>query len=171
MESLTSFLRSLHIPRLIIGTAGLLIGCLVYIVDRPPEQTWFLSNGVTEISLYTVLPSLFGSIGNYLPAFTHVFAFILLTAGLTSCRKRWYMVICIPWFLIDCGFELGQRYKTSICGIIPGWFAKVPVLENTRDFFVNGTFDWLDLGSICLGTIAAYAVLAITHKTIREEQP
>jgi len=48
--------------------------------------------------------------------------------------------------------------------MIPDWFAGLPLLENTEDFFLQGTFDFLDLTAITLGSIIAYFVLLATNK-------
>jgi hypothetical protein len=107
---------------------------------------------------------LFGIIGNSLPAFIHIFSFILMTAGLIFCQKRGYLIICLPWFLVDCAFELGQKYSTWSSSIIPNWFAGIPFLENTKNYFLKGTFDFIDLAAIALGTMIAYFVISATSK-------
>jgi hypothetical protein len=149
----------------LIGLGGLLLGTLVYLVDRPPDQTYFVYSSPINISLFKIMPILFASIGNSLPEFIHVFSFILITAGLIFCRKRGYLIICLSWFLIDCAFEMGQKYSTWSSRIIPDWFAGIPFLENTKSFFLQGTFDFIDLAAIALGTVIAYFVLLITNKT------
>jgi hypothetical protein len=40
-----------------------------------------------------------------------VFAFILITAGLLGYRKKGYFIICLSWLLVDCAFELGQKFN------------------------------------------------------------
>jgi hypothetical protein len=85
----------------LIGAAGLLISTLVYLVDRPPDQTYFIYNSSIPISLYNTLPDMFGPIGNSLPGLIHVFSFILITAGLINCQKRGYIIISISWFIVD----------------------------------------------------------------------
>jgi hypothetical protein len=151
--------------QVLIGLGGLLLGTLVYLVDRPPDQTYFVYSSPINISLFKIMPILFASIGNSLPEFIHVFSFILITAGLIFCRKRGYLIICLSWFLIDCAFEMGQKYSTWSSRIIPDWFAGIPFLENTKSFFLQGTFDFIDLAAIALGTVIAYFVLLITNKT------
>ena len=153
--------------QLAIGAAGLLLGIALYLIDRPPDQTFFVFSSPVNISLYKILPNLFGYIGNSLPAFIHVFSFILITASLTSFRKKGYLIICTLWFSIDFVFELGQAFKETSVGIIPAWFTHFPFLENARKFFLNGTFDWVDIGFICLGAITAYIVLVLTCKVQR----
>ena len=156
--------------QILIGATGLLLGTLVYLVDRPPHHTYFIYKSSINISLFNILPNLFGPIGNNLPTFIHVFSFTLITAGLISCQKRGYIIICISWSVVDCFFELGQKFKSSAVSIIPDWFTVIPFLENTENFFFKGTFDCFDIGFICLGAIMAYLVLLTTTK-IKKEVP
>jgi hypothetical protein len=150
--------------QILIGVMALLFGSLVYLIDRPPDQTYFVHTSSINISLHTTLPNLFGLIGNSLPAFIHVFSFVLLTAGFVSYRKRGYLIICLCWFLVDCAFELGQRFSSWSLKMIPDWFAGIPLLGNTETYFLQGTFDFLDLAAIALGALMAYFVLLTTSK-------
>ncbi len=150
--------------QILLGLGGLTIGTLVYLIDRPPEATYFIYFSRIKISLYGVLPNVFGAIGNSLPDFLHVFSFILLTAGLLSWRRRGSLVICLGWFSIDFIFELFQKFNAFPLRIIPEWFKGIPFLENTGNYFKQGTFDLLDLIAISLGTVAAYFVLLATNK-------
>lgn len=156
-----SMINSLQV---LIGLGGLLLGTLVYLVDRPPDQTYFLYSSSINISLHDTLPNLFGIIGNSLPEFMHVFSFILITAGLIFCNKRGYLIICLSWFLVDSAFELGQKFNTWSSRIIPDWFTGIPFLENTENYFLQGTFDLIDLAAIAFGTVVAYFVLSTTIK-------
>ena len=155
-------MRPINKKQILIGIIVLLFGSLIYLVDRPPDQTYFVYSSASNISLYNTLPNLFGSIGNSLPAFIHVFSFILITAGLAACRKRGYLIICLCWFVVDSAFELGQHFKTLSLCLIPDWFAGIPYLENTENYFLQGTFDFRDLAAITLGIAAAYAMLLTT---------
>jgi len=150
-----------------LGTLGLLIGTLVYLIDRNPEHIYFISHSSIGLSLYHALPNFFGPLGNSLPTFLHPFSFILLTAGITTYRRRNYITICLFWFGINVLFELGQKYKIFSTTIIPNWFSGIPYLENSRDYFLHGTFDFIDVWSIMLGTVTAYLVLLITTKEER----
>ena len=157
-------MQRINKTQILIGIIGLLIGSLVYLIDRPPDQTYFISTSPINISLSNVIPSVFGSIGNNLPAFIHVFSFILITAALISWQKKGYLIICLSWFLIDCAFELGQKFDAWSSRIIPCWFAGIPFLENSKSYFLQGTFDLFDMAAIALGSIAAYFVLLGTMK-------
>ena len=163
--------KSIQVPerrtnklQIFIGVAGLILGSLIYIIDRPPDQTYFIYTSNINISLHNILPNIFGFIGDTLPAFTHVFSSTLITAGLIFCKKRDYPIICLAWFLIDCAFELGQKFHTFPIKIIPHWFSEIPFLENTENYFIHGTFDFADLAAISFGSITAYLVLFATNK-------
>ena len=157
-------MRPINKIQILIGVIGLLFGSLVYLIDRPPGQTYFLYSSPINISLSNIIPNIFASIGNSLPEFIHVFSFIVITAGLIFCNKRGYLIICLSWFLVDCTFEVGQKFNTWSSSIIPNWFAGVPFLENTENYFLQGTFDFIDLAAIAFGTLIAYFVLLTTRK-------
>ena len=94
----------------------------------------------------------------------HVFSFILITAGLIFCNRRGYLIICLSWFVIDSAFEVGQKLTTWPSRILPEWFTGIPFLENTGNYFFQGTFDFIDLAAIAFGTMIAYFVLVATNK-------
>jgi hypothetical protein len=162
MGYLKSLGGSISKSQILIGISALLIGTLVYLVDRPPDQTYFVSSIGTNISLYKTFPNLFGFLGSNLPAFIHVFSFILITAAFISYSKRGCLIICLSWFLIDCAFELGQKFSAYPLKIIPHWFTGIPFLENTKNYFLQGTYDFNDLIGITIGTVMAYFVLLLT---------
>jgi len=167
MSNLKSFSNMINIRQILIGAVGLFIGTLVYLVDRPPDQTYFIFSSSFNISLFKTLPNLFGHIGDSLPSFIHAFSFILLTAGIISCRKKGFLTVCLWWFIIDCVFELGQKFSSLTLKIVPSWFSSIPFLENTRNYFLHGTFDFNDIAAITIGTLIAYFVLLTTIKNER----
>jgi len=168
-ENLKAFGSIINIRQILIGLAVLLLGTLVYLVDRPPDQTYFVYKSFVNISLHNTLPNLFGFIGNSLPSFIHVFSFILITGSVFHCRKKGCLIICTYWLLVDCAFELGQKFNLGSSKIIPDWFAGIPFLENTKNYFVHGTFDFNDLIAIAIGSIIAYFILIITMEMRKSE--
>ena len=148
--------------QILIGLAALLVGVMVYLVDRPLDGTYFTSKINSAISLNYSLPPLFGRLGNILPAFVHVFSFALLTTGIFACRKRGCIVACLFWLTVDSGFELGQKFGIWSSSLVPDWFAGIPILENTRNYFAVGTFDLMDLAAIVMGSLAAYFIMVYT---------
>jgi hypothetical protein len=166
-ENLRAFNRLINISQIFIGFFVLLFGTLVYLVDRSPNQIYFIYKTSINISLHNILPNLFRSIGNCLPSFVHVFSFILITAGLMHCKKRGCLIICACWFLTDVVFELGQKFKSLSSTMVPDWFSGIPFLENSKNYFLSGTFDYSDLTAIAIGTLLAYFILTITNKRRR----
>ncbi len=147
--------------QILIGMAGMFIGSLVYFIDRPPEMTYFISI-FFEHNLFDILPPVFGTIGHNLPAFIHVFSFTLITAGILSCGRLGCLIVCSGWILINCAFEVGQKFNDWPASLVPDWFTGILFLENTRDYFLQGTFDYLDLAAVALGAITAYITLLVT---------
>lgn len=150
--------------QVLIGAAALLIGSLVYLIDRAPGETYFVYSTGVNISLHNIVSGVFGPLGHSLPAFIHVFAFVLITAGIVSCGRRGWLIICLSWFLIDSAFEFGQKFSRWTVNFIPRSFESIPILENTKGFFLRGTFDVYDLAAMAIGAITAYAVLTATVK-------
>lgn len=140
------------------GTA-LVVGSLVYMLDRPPDSAAFFS----AISLSQRVPGVFGSVGDSLPTFVHAFSFSILTALCLGPGKRAFFSACATWFAIDCAFEIGQHPQIAghLVPFIPHWFERLPLLEHADSYFVGGTFDPWDLVSIAAGATAAYFVSAL----------
>lgn len=146
-----------------IAFGALSIGVLVYVLDRQAEFVYFLPGW---LSLHTQVGSVFGSIGDYLPTFIHVYVFILLTVIVAVPAIIRLIPVCLAWFTLDTLFEIAQLNPIAqwIGSHTPGWFSGVPFLENTADYFLMGTFDTLDLLSIAIGTLAAYLTVALTTR-------
>lgn len=147
-----------------IGVLALVLGVLLYVLDRPAAQTYFVPEAV---SLFQQNSKFFGAIGNQLPTLLHAFAFCLITCGIFSASRWNALGICVLWVLIDGAFEIGQQSDIAnvIAEVVPDWFSQIPVLENTRSYFLYGHFDPLDLLSIVLGAGAAYGVARATERT------
>jgi hypothetical protein len=159
---MTLFQHKINHFQIFIGLIALFFGSLVYIVDRPPEQTYFISNWMLTASLYKVVPNLFGILGDSLPDCAHAFAFIMITAGLTSFQTKGCILISIVWFFTDSLFEIGQQFSSTATTLVPEWFNGIPFLKNTPAFFQTGTFDWFDLAAILIGSVSAYFMLQLT---------
>jgi len=142
----------------VAGILALAFGTLVYIVDRPAEAAPFFS----AVNLSPLLPQLFGPLGAHLPTFTHVLAFSLLSAACLGARRSTGLIACAAWLGIDAGFELAQlpALAQRIAPRIPAQFDALPLLDRSRDYFANGTFDPADLASIALGALTAAALIA-----------
>ncbi len=73
---------------------------------------------------------------------------LVITAGLFSCKRRGYLIVCLSWFFVDTAFELCQNFNVWPSRIIPDLFEAIPLLENTKNYFQKGTLDMFDLGAI-----------------------
>ena len=68
----------------------------------------------------------------------------------------------MSWLLIDCAFELGQNFNSWPLKIIPDWVLGIPFLENSKNYFMHGTFDLTDMIAIFIGVTMAYLFLVKT---------
>jgi hypothetical protein len=151
-----------------VALAVLLLGTLVYLLDRPPEAApFFQAFNITQKT-----PSIFGVLGQSLPTFAHTFAFGLITAIWLQTVKQSAGLACLAWFVIDAGLELGQHtvIAARIASLIPASFERLPVLQHARAYFVNGSFDTRDLISIALGAITAYCIANWVIRKSNNEQ-
>ena len=136
----------------------------IYLFDRQPETIYLIPGWFT---LKNNVHPFFGTAGNYLPSFFHVYVFILLTVlTLNSLTLRRILVVCIAWFALDSLLEIGQIAELArlIAGIVPTWFNDWPFLENVSAYFINGTFDYRDLVSITVGTFAAFFTIQTIYR-------
>ena len=155
--------KGINTKQLFIGFSVLILGALFYYLFRSAEHTYFLKFLGENSQLKFFLSPFLIKLGNSLPTFIHVFAFILITAGIIARHKRGYLIVTITWFVIDTLFELGQGFNYIIIPLIPNWFEKILLVENTRDFFLQGSFDYLDLFSIAAGSFMSYLLLIKTQ--------
>jgi hypothetical protein len=147
-------MRAINKIQISIGFLTLVAGLLMYLLTRPSDIYFvsFIKGAENSHSLALPLPT---GIGESLPSFLHVFAFSLLLGGLLACRKTGYVIICCAWLFTNVLFELGQRYPISASQAIPKWFEGMFILQNMRDYFLNGTFDFFDLLASSIGALAA----------------
>jgi len=165
----TQLKHGVNTSQLCIGFSILLVGTLFYFFFRSAEHTYFLRFFGLNVYRIEYLPKTLVSIENSLPTFIHVFAFSLLSAGLIATRKRGCALVCLAWFIIDVLFELAQAYGKVIIPAIPEWFSNFLFLENTKNYFLHRRFDYLDLFSIALGSLAACFFLVFTIQENGEE--
>ena len=137
-----------------LGLMVLAAGCLVYLVDRPAESVPFFR----LVSLAHLTPTIFGSVGQSLPTFSHVFAFSLLTAACFGLRRNAALAACLGWCLIDLAFEIGQH--DAVASRLSEWMleSRFGFLASANGYFESGTFDLVDLVSIVAGAAIAFIV-------------
>jgi len=151
------------IIQVIAAVIVLLIGILVYLLDRPGTSVYFIPN---SWSFGEGIPPIFGAIGDHLPTFSHTFAFILFTSAVLE-PWRWSAVVaCAWWWFIGSLFEIAQTdaWAMAIASRVPGWFAEWPLLDNVADYFLVGYFDLMDLVSIAVATICAFIVIQLSYR-------
>jgi len=149
---------------LLVGVIGIGIGLSEYISGRAHNSAYFLNNlpFFKFIANHLIaMPHIYGRLGLWLPDFFHVFSFSLITIGLFSTSRRSTVAFCLLWLGINVLFEVGQRYGAEIAPYIPSWFAKIPILENGRNYFLNGRFDIFDVMAVCLGAAFAYLISGV----------
>ena len=145
--------RQRKLPAIAIG--ALSIGVLVYVFDRQPEFIDFIPRW---LSFNNHINNLFGSLGNCLPTFLRVYAYILLTLAIAASSITKVLLICLVWFSLYTLFELAQfdPIEQKVAMPVPSWFDGVPFMENNARYSQHGNFDVVGLLSIAAGTIAAY---------------
>ena len=150
------------------GLSALVVGVLVYLIDRDPTLVPFFSG----FSLYGLLSPVFGAQGLSLPTFTHVFALSLLTVAVLGCGRVAALGVCLSWLVIDLAFEAAQhpaiatRLSTAI-DVGPAWLS---VLEPVQRYASYGTYDALDVLSIFLGACLAYVLIQLVTGSSDEQQ-
>lgn len=156
-------MRAINKLQISIGFLTLCAGFLLYLFNRPSD-IYFVSFIKGAENLHSLALPFPAGIGGALPSFLHVFAFSLLLGGLLACRKTGYLIICCAWLFTNVLFEFGQRHSISASQVIPKWFEGIFILENTRSYFLNGTFDFLDLLASSVGAVVAFWVLVRTRQ-------
>lgn len=146
-----------------VAGVALTLGLLVYLFARPPGSAYLLPAGW---NLTGLLAPGFAAIGNQLPSFVHTLAFSLLTFLCLAPARHAALLGASAWLTINALFEFGQMPAAArwIAAHTPEWFASVPVLENIPDYFLAGTFDYLDLAAIGAGAVSAYLVAGVRPK-------
>ncbi len=153
-----------------LGCLTLLSGALLYLSDRPPDATYFVSRFLSALSISGFHGNLFGRLDANLASFLHVFSFILITAGLAAESKKGHMAVCLFWCAVNIVFEAGQHFDALAAGIVPQWFENYILLEAVDDYFIYGCFDPLDVTAVFAGAAAGYVVLRKTGKKKRGKQ-
>jgi len=155
---------------LALAGSALLIGVVIYVLDRPVENIYFLTQWTTTGSNEAgVFGHYFGALGQHLPTFLHTYGFILLTTTIVvpywkyHCDILW---VCIVWFVIESLFEIAQMdfIAHAIASLVPAGFNNIPFFENTSNYFIAGTFDVLDLLSIVVGSLTAYLTIMYLYQ-------
>ena len=146
--------------QLITGFVFLITGISIYMLVRGDTLPYLPEAWV----VHGLLPYPITHLTNQLPTFIHLLAFSLFTAGLLGGGRRSAVLVCLLWLFIETVFETAQHPLISgwLASRVPRWFESIPLLDHTRGFLINGTFDPLDLVAATLAALLAYVIIRIT---------
>lgn len=146
---------------LLAASAATVFGALIYLVDRQPNSPITIFRRFTPTEL-----QLFGLFGYSLPSFFHVYIFTSLSFAVFYPWRVMRFPVILFWLFVDSLFEIGQHESVSLIIVsrFPAWFTGQPAYNRTSSYFVNGTFDPMDLLAIALGSIAALLTLFFVRK-------
>jgi hypothetical protein len=137
-----------------IACLALVIGYLIYYIGRPGPAIYAIPENLEH---WVFALPLLSEISGQLPSFFHTYAFILLTfiALGASSRSSPYLSISL-WVSLESLFEIGQHPIISewISNVIPAWFEQIPLLGITDNYFLQGTFDPLDMLAIVIAAVS-----------------
>lgn len=145
----------------LLGFFMLLLGSLIYLTERAPEAVYFTR--FFDLQDLREGGPLLGVLGPRLPAFFHTLAFSLLTAAFLPSGPGVQAGICGGWFLANLVFELGQKFKDEAARLTPDILTTLPFFESTRAYFINGTFDGLDIAAAFAGAVMAWGIMRLTN--------
>ena len=104
-------------------------------------------------------PIFFSRWFGWLPTFTHVCAFSLLTY--LALGSSHMLFACMLWGGINALYELGQALPLEIIQLLPD-------IYNVQACFSKGVFDPLDLAACVMGASAAWAIFGNRASQQRE---
>ena len=141
--------------------AALLLGLMIYLLSRDPQQVYFLSyvpafqqSDSNELGIFSY----------FLPSLLHIYAFILLTVAVLSASLTQTRIICLCWVFLECLFEIGQH--KAIADHLSEFSEGIFILEVSSEYFLNGTFDIFDIVAIVMGAFLAYATVSISFSAL-----
>ena len=140
--------------KLLLAFLVLSLGLLIYLFDRPTNTIIFLQ----WLPFHINSDFSFGTLGDSLPSFAHTYAFIVISSVFISMRIR---SIVIAWLLLEIFFEIIQLDVVSIYLTNTAIFNHTDsaLINAIKMYCINGTFDWLDIIAICMGTLLAYITI------------
>lgn len=137
--------KKIKIIIFLLGVFGLIIGGLIYVLDRPLGSAIFLS----FIPIKPLSLGIFGSVGNYLPSGIHAFSFSLMTICFFPLEKKHIFFVGGFWIVVNLIFEFGQKW-----GIFN---------------FYCGTFSFADIVAVIIGGILFCLTLTLIKEIYYEK--
>ena len=141
-------------------------GIAVYLTERPHDTVAFIRFLPFDIGFLRELGGPIEPLAGFLPDMAHIFGFILLTGALTPQTRTWDRLISMGWLGVETAFEVAQGFGEEIAAVLPRNFADHPLQRQITAYFIQGTFDPLDLAGIFIGMIVAYWVLCRTRTAV-----
>lgn len=148
-----------------VAAAALLLGALIYLLDRPAGSAWLLpAQWQATWQAWWPAPSTggwFGSAGLWLPSFVHAFSFSVLTAWLLPPRPAFAAAACAGWALVDTLAEVGQHAAMSqvVAAAVTALFGQGSTAVHIARYFTNGSFAVADIVAALAGSAIAFAAL------------
>lgn len=139
------------------GFIGLVIGIAVYLFVRDPRILYlnnFLDIPFISINQADNITFFMNVYTGSIPTAVHAFAFSIFTALALGTNRKNIVLASIVWAVIDIFFEILQTIKD--CSFILG---KHILGDFLCAYISSGTFDWLDIASIILGSFFAYYLM------------
>jgi hypothetical protein len=128
------------LQRLWLGGALLGLGGLFYLLVRPAGLA---------VGLFGALPTLL-----------HVVALSLFTAVVISPGRRGTLLVCSGWVAVNVAFEVGQMpINASAAAYWLDAHCSGIACRHSAQFFLQGTFDVLDVLAALLGGLIAWCCL------------
>jgi hypothetical protein len=145
-----------------MGAGLMLLGASVYALARS-TLIWGWPAELHAPHLELTL----GRLGGCAPTFLHVAAMSLLTAGVLGGTRLAAWMAVAAWTSTNIAFEIGQHalVRVHLIGSLPHWLEDAWLIGPTRTYFLNGTFDELDLAGALLGGVAALVVMLSRSST------
>ncbi|MBW2020595.1 MAG: hypothetical protein JRI58_11155 [Deltaproteobacteria bacterium] len=151
--------------QLILGFGALVIGLVEYVVSRPADSTYLGKMIGALAGDFPFKMDIFGIFGGVVPEFVHPFSFALITMAIfPQATKKVRGMICLFWLFIELFFEVGQCCGHQIAQYIPEVFGQSSIVCSLKSYFINGTYDHLDVLAIFLGITVAYIAGEHTSK-------
>jgi hypothetical protein len=141
---------------IITAVAALLLGTVVYLLDRDWADSLFLES-FTDYQWSR--SAMFGACGGFLPALLHAYAIpVLIIVALTPWpwTRPW---VCLLWFTLASTLEwLQSDIAVALFLGLDRQPGKVPLLGYLERYALQGQFDYVDLLATGVGCLTALAV-------------
>ncbi|MCW5636017.1 MAG: hypothetical protein KIT17_21960 [Rubrivivax sp.] len=151
------------------AVASLVLGLLVYLLDRPAGSAALL-----PAPWHAGSPlGLFGAAGAWLPSLVHAFSFAILTAWALPRRRGMAAGACIGWAVIDTLAELAQlpALAMPLAAALLATFDHSALAGQVGRYFTQGSFAAADVAASLAGAALAYLALRAAGGPARPSAP